>query len=128
MTTPLVVTDPPIQDPPINPQESSSPPIPPTDQPQDGHSNEAFLQVLREKDAQIQRLQNQIATPPAPPPRVEPTSDELNQEFYNNPSAFFKRQSDNLERRLNETIAPMQEMYQNYRRSSVIDGFIANAK
>src|SRR5678810_134755 len=118
---------------PDNSQESLSQQTPQIEPPQVGPSNqldEAALGVIREQNARIQALQDQlIAAKSAPPPSAPaPTEEELNKNFYENPARFFAERENKIQKMLEQTVAPLQEQYQTFKRDSVIDGFIAQAK
>src|SRR5678810_1091662 len=126
--TPVLET--PIPD---NSQESLSQQTPQIEPQQVGPSNrvdEAALGVIREQNARIQALQDQlIAAKSAPPPSAPaPTEEELNKSFYENPARFFAERENKIQKMLEQTVAPLQEQYQTFKRDSVIDGFIAQAK
>jgi len=127
--TPVLET--PIPD---NSQESLSQQTPQIEPQQVGPSNqldEAALGVIREQNARIQALQDQlIAAKSAPPvaPAPAPTEEELNKNFYENPARFFAQREDKIKQMLEQTVAPLQEQYQSFKRDSVVDGFIAQAK
>src|SRR5690242_14392456 len=126
--------DPATQIPDNNSPESQSQQIPPTEPQNVGPSNqldEAALAVIRDQNARIQALQDQlIAAKSAPPAPVAPapTEEELNASFYANPARFFAERENKIQQMLEKTVAPLQEQYQSYKRDSVIDGFIAQAK
>ncbi len=106
-----------------------SPPIPPTEVPQNGPSSEALLAVIREQNQRMQELQNQLVnvkTTPAPVP--EPTKEEQNKRFYEDPAGFMGDFASKLQKQLEDTVAPMQEQYAAFKRDSVVDGFINQAK
>src|SRR5678810_546920 len=106
---------------PDNSQESLSQQTPQIEPPQVGPSNqldEAALGVIREQNARIQALQDQlIAAKSAPPPSAPaPTEEELNKSFYENPARFFAERENKIQKMLEQTVAPLQEQYQTFKR------------
>src|SRR5678815_3254958 len=93
---------------PDNSQESLSQQTPQIEPQQVGPSNQlddAALGVIREQNARIQALQDQlIAAKSAPPPSAPaPTEEELNKNFYENPARSFAQREDKIKQMLEQT-------------------------
>ena len=112
---------------------SVSPPIQPTETPINGPNkaaiDEAALRVIQQQNERIQALNDELTrVRTAPPPVPEPTNEELNKQFYENPAGFMDRFAQKIDRRLQETVAPLQEQYQTFKRDTIVDGFVNQAK
>ncbi len=106
-----------------------SQPIPQTEVPASGPSSESLLAVIREQNQRMQELQNQLVTvKTTPAPAPEPTKEEQNKRFYEDPAGFMGEFASKIQKQLTETVAPLQEQYLSFKRDSVVDGFINQAK
>lgn len=120
--------------PPSASTESQSQQTPPTDQQPDGVTKPSedkdalYVQLLRENNKKIQELENQLAEAKKPAPPPERSREELNQAFFNDPVSVIDDRMERLERRLRDSIAPLQEVANQFNRTSAIDNLIAQFK
>ncbi len=77
----------------------------------------------------MQELQDElIRNKNAPAVIPEPSKEEQNKRFYEDPAGFMGEFANKIQQKLTETVAPLQEQYAAFKRDSIVDGFINQAK